>query len=328
MKEKVIVTGGAGFIGSHLVELLLKKGFKVTVIDNFETGRRENLKFTKKKNFEIYKADIADYNKVYRKFKNVKYVFHLAALADIVPSIEEPKKYYKTNVTGTLNVLTASSKYNVKKVIYAASASCYGIPKKYPTDENSKINTEYPYALTKNLGERLLSHWSKVYKLSTVSLRLFNVYGLRSRTTGAYGAMFGVFLAQKLKNKPLTVVGDGKQTRDFTYVTDVVDAFYKAAKSKVFHDIYNVGTGKPISVNYVVKSLGGQIVKIPKRPGEPDNSQANISKIRKALNWKPKISIDQGIKILISNINDWKTAPVWTPKKIKIKTKKWFQYLK
>jgi len=328
MREKVIVTGGAGFIGSHLVELLVKKNYKVIVIDNFETGRKENLKLNKKTNLEVFRADISDYSKIYKKFKNVKYVFHLAALADIVPSIEDPKKYYKTNVTGTLNVLVASRKFTVKKVIYAASASCYGIPKKYPTDENSAINTEYPYALTKNLGEKLLSHWSKVFKLSTISLRLFNVYGLRSRTTGAYGAMFGVFLAQKLKNKPLTVVGDGNQTRDFTYVTDVVDAFYKAAKSKVFHDIYNVGTGKPISVNYIVKSLGGKFVRIPKRPGEPDNSQANINKIRTILNWKPKINIDQGIKILINNIKDWKTAPVWTPKKIKIKTKKWFQYLK
>ena len=328
MRDKVIVTGGAGFIGSHLVDLLLKKGFKVTVIDNFETGRKENLKSKKKKNFEIFKADIADYNKVYKKFKNVKYVFHLAALADIVPSIENPKKYYKTNVTGTLNVLTASSKYNVKKVIYAASASCYGIPKKYPTDENSKINTEYPYALTKNLGERLLSHWSKVYKLSAVSLRLFNVYGLRSRTTGAYGAMFGVFLAQKLKNKPLTVVGDGKQTRDFTYVTDVVDAFYKAAKSKVFHDIYNVGTGKPISVNYIVKSLGGKFVRIPKRPGEPDITWADTKKIEKDTGWKPTVSFEQGVKKMLKEIDYWKDAPLWNQQSIKKATNDWFKYLK
>ena len=326
--KKVIITGGAGFIGSHIAELLLKKGYRVVIIDNFETGRLDNINKLNKSKIQVINADVSDYKKIENNFKNIDYVFHLAALADIVPSIEQPDKYFKSNVTGTLNILKASKKYNVKKVIYAASASCYGIVKKFPTSENEIINTEYPYALTKYLGEQLLIHWSKVYKLSTISLRLFNVYGLRSRTTGAYGAMFGVFLAQKINKKPLTIVGNGKQTRDFTYVSDVANAFYKAATSKIFHEIFNVGTGKPTSVNFIAKKLGGEIVKIPKRPGEPDKSQADIKKIKKHLKWKPSISIDQGIKIMLDNINDWKKAPVWTPKKIKVKTKKWFKYLK
>ncbi len=327
MRKKVIVTGGAGFIGSHLSELLVKKGYKVIVIDNFETGRLGNLLRIQKK-ISLVKEDISNYKKIEKYFKNCTYVYHLAALADIVPSIENPEKYYKTNVTGTLNILRASKKFGVKKVLYAASASCYGVVKKFPTNEKNEIMTEYPYALTKNLGEQLMSHWSKVFKLSTICLRLFNVYGLRSRTTGAYGAMFGVFLAQKINNKPLTVVGNGKQTRDFTYVTDIANAFYLASRSKIFHDIFNVGTGKPTSVNYVAKKLGGKKVFIPKRPGEPDKSQADIKKIIKILKWKPKINIDDGINLLLKNINDWKFAPVWTPKKINIKTKKWFQYLK
>ena len=326
--KKVIITGGAGFIGSHIAELLLKKGYRVVIIDNFETGRLDNISKLNKSKIQVINADVSDYKKIENNFKNIDYVFHLAALADIVPSIEQPDKYFKSNVTGTLNILRASKKYNVKKVIYAASASCYGIVKKFPTSENEIINTEYPYALTKYLGEQLLIHWSKVYKLSTISLRLFNVYGLRSRTTGAYGAMFGVFLAQKINKKPLTIVGNGKQTRDFTYVSDVANAFYKAATSKIFHEIFNVGTGKPTSVNFIAKKLGGEVVKIPKRPGEPDKSQADIKKIKKHLKWKPSISIDQGIKIMLDNINDWKKAPVWTPKKIKVKTKKWFKYLK
>lgn len=326
--KKVLITGGAGFIGSHVAELLLNKGYKIIIIDNFATGRLENLKKLNRSKIKIINADVSDYKKIEKNFKNIEYVFHLAALADIVPSIEEPDKYFKSNVTGTLNILKASKKYNIKKVIYAASASCYGIVRKFPTNENEKIITEYPYALTKNLGEQLLVHWSKVFKLSTISLRLFNVYGLRSRTTGAYGAMFGVFLAQKINKKPLTIVGNGKQTRDFTYVSDVANAFYKAATSKIFHEIFNVGTGKPTSVNFIAKKLGGEIVKIPKRPGEPDKSQADIKKIKKHLKWKPSISIDQGIKIMLDNINDWKKAPVWTPKKIKVKTKKWFKYLK
>ena len=182
MKFKAIVTGGAGFIGSHLVELLLKKNYSVIVIDNFATGRRNNLNKVLNK-IKIVNADISNYEKIQKYFKNIDYVFHLAGLADIVPSIENPEKYFDTNVKGTLNILKASKKNNIKKVVYAASASCYGMVKKFPTNEKTKINTEYPYALTKNLGERLLEHWSKVYKLSTISLRLFNVYGVRSRTT-------------------------------------------------------------------------------------------------------------------------------------------------
>jgi len=327
MKKKVIVTGGAGFIGSHLVELLVKKGYKVLVIDNFETGRPDNLTKIRKK-ITIIKQNITNYGKIENYFRNCLYVFHLAALADIVPSIENPEKYYNTNVTGTLNILKASKKFGIKKVLYAASASCYGVVKTFPTDEKNKIMTEYPYALTKNLGEQLMTHWSKVFKISTISLRLFNVYGLRSRTTGAYGAMFGVFLAQKINKKPLTIVGNGKQSRDFTYVTDVANAFYLASKSNIFHDIFNVGTGKPTTVNYIAKKLGGEKIFIPKRPGEPDKSQADIKKITRRLKWKPKISLDKGIKLLLQNINDWKQAPVWTPKKISVKTRKWFKYLK
>ena len=245
-----------------------------------------------------------------------------------MPSIENPSKYFDTNVKGTLNILKASKKHNVKKVVYAASASCYGLVKTFPTNEKTKISTEYPYALTKYLGEELICHWAKVYKLPTIALRLFNVYGVRSRTTGAYGAMFGVFLAQLINKKPLTIVGDGRQTRDFTYVSDVAMAFYQAAISKIEHDIFNVGTGKPTSVNYIAKKLGGEIIFIPKRPGEPDKSQADIKKIKNKLKWYPKISIDKGIKIMKDNIDDWKKAPVWTPTKIKEKTRVWFNYLK
>ena len=322
---RAIVTGGAGFIGSHIVDLLLSKNYSVIVIDNFATGRLDNLR---NKKIKVVNQSITNYEKIEKYFKKVDYVFHLAGLADIVPSIENPSKYFDTNVKGTLNVLKASKKYNVKKVVYAASASCYGLVKKFPTNEKTKISTEYPYALTKYLGEELICHWAKVYKLPTIALRLFNVYGVRSRTTGAYGAMFGVFLAQLINKKPLTIVGDGRQTRDFTYVSDVAMAFYQAAISKIKHEIFNVGTGKPTSVNYIAKKLGGEIIFIPKRPGEPDKSQADINKIKNKLKWYPKVSIDKGIKIMKANIDDWKKAPVWTPNKIKEKTRVWFNFLK
>ena len=278
---KYLVTGGAGFIGSHIVEALIKKNNDVIVLDNFSTGRKNNLEFIKSKKLKVIKVDISNYQKIEKYFYKVKKVFHLAALADIVPSIENPYSYFDSNVVGTLNILRASLKYKIKKFVYSASSSCYGIPKTYPTKENSKIQPQYPYALTKWMGEELVMHWSKLYKLNCTSLRLFNVYGTRSRTSGTYGAMFGVFLAQKLNRKPFTIVGDGNQKRDFTYVKDVVDAFIKASKLKKSGKVFNVGSGKTVSVNQVVAYLKGKKVFIKKRPGEPDMTFAEIKKSKK-----------------------------------------------
>ena len=327
MKKKIIVTGGAGFIGSNLVEELVKKKFKVVVLDNLSTGRLENLSQIINK-IKFVNCDISKKGKWVKNFKDATYVFHLAALADIVPSIENPDKYYQSNVNGTYNIAKYSFKYKVKKVVYSASSSCYGVPKKFPTIENTELNPEYPYALTKLLGEQILIHWNKVYKLDVVSLRLFNVYGLKSRTSGTYGAMFGVFLAQKISSKPYTIVGDGSQTRDFTYVSDVVNVMIKVATSKTKNNIYNIGSGKTVSVNKIVTLLGGKKIHIPKRPGEPDCTFANIDKIKKDTKWQPKISVEEGIKKLMKNLDYWKKAPVWTPSLIKKETKAWYKYLK
>ena len=191
--------------------------------------------------------------------KGNDFVFHLAGLADIVPSIEKPKEYFKTNVEGTFKLLNACKDLKIRKFIYAASASCYGIPKKYPTDEKSKIDTKYPYALTKFLGEELVMHFAKIYKMPNLSFRFFNVYGLRSRTSGAYGAVFGVFLAQKYAGMPLTIVGNGKQTRDFIHVSDLVSALIKAANKKSLKGkIFNIGSGKETTVNEIAKLIGGK----------------------------------------------------------------------
>ena len=199
---KAIVTGGAGFIGSHLIDRLLEENFnEIVVLDNMSTGRIENLSHLNEKSpVKICQVDISDERvKLETYFKNADYIFHLAALADIVPSIENPDTYYKSNVQGTFRVLEAARKIKgLKKIVYSASSSCYGIPEIYPTKEDSEIKPKYPYALTKRMGEELLMHWGKLYKIPVVSLRFFNVYGPRSRTTGAYGAVFGVFLAQKL----------------------------------------------------------------------------------------------------------------------------------
>ena len=324
---KSLVTGGAGFIGSNLVEKLVELGHKVTILDNLSTGRLSNLDNVKGKvdfqNVDVSKKD----NSLDKYFEKVDWVFHLAGLADIVPSIENPKKYFNSNVVGTLNVLESSKKAKVKKFIYAASASCYGIPEKYPTNENSKINPQYPYAITKNIGEQLVLHWGKIYNMPNISLRFFNAYGPKSRTSGAYGAVFGVFLAQKLANKPLTIVGDGNQTRDFIHVFDLIEAIIAAATKAKNNQVFNVASGKETSVNQIAEIIGGDKISIPKRPGEPDRSLADITNISSALNWKPKISIDQGVKMMVQIIKDWKDAPVWTPESIKEATKSWFKYL-
>ena len=324
---KLIITGGAGFIGSHLTEYLLKQGHSIVVIDNLSTGRIENIKHLKNK-IKFVKADISKKGNWERLFKGVNTVIHLAALADIVPSIQNPEKYFASNVIGTKNVIENALKYKIKKIIYSASSSCYGIPKKYPTDEKTKLDPKYPYALTKMIGEQILIHYGNLFGIKILSLRLFNVYGTKSRTSGTYGAMFGVFLKQKIKNYPLTVVGNGNQKRDFIYVSDVVRAFAKGLRYNCNEKILNIGTGKPISVNKIVSLLNSKKIHIPKRPGEPHMTCANISLAKRKLGWKPRIKIEKGINLLLKDLNYWKKAPLWTTKRIKIATRDWFKYLK
>jgi UDP-glucose 4-epimerase len=325
---RYLVTGGAGFIGSHLVERLLKDGHNVTVIDNFSTGRPQNLEQHKgNKNLRLIKEDISSFENISPYFAGIEVVIHLAALADVVPSIVNPTAYYKSNVSGTFSVAESTRLSGVKKLIYAASSSCYGIPDIYPTPETARILPQYPYALTKYLGEEIVFHWVQVYKLPVVSLRLFNVYGERARTSGTYGAVFGVFLAQKINNKPATVVGDGNQTRDFIYVSDVVEAFIKAASTDIKNEVFNVGSGNPQSINRIASLLGMEKVHIPKRPGEPDSTWADITKIKSLLGWQPKVTFEEGIKKMLENIDYWQDAPVWTPETIEAATREWFQYL-
>ena len=331
MKKKIIITGGAGFIGSHLCEYLLNKKeiYKIVVIDNLEDGSLNNLKnVIKNKKIIFKKIDIRNKKKLSAAFdKNVDTVFHLAAQSDIVPSIEHPVEYIETNFNGTLNILNLMNKFKIKKIIYAASSSCYGIPTNYPTDENEKIDTKYPYAYSKYIAESLIINWAKIYKIKYISLRLFNVYGVRSRTNNAYGAVVGIFLKQRLMNKDLTIVGTGNQRRDFVNVKDVVIAFYKSMKNQKWNIIYNVGSGKPQKINYLAKLIGGTKIYLPKRPAEPDQTFANIKKIKRNLRWKPTISFEEGIKKVLENIKYWNKSKLWDKKKIAKATKLWFNLL-
>jgi UDP-glucose 4-epimerase len=325
---KTVVTGGAGFIGSHLVERLLAAGHSVRVLDNFSTGRPENLAhLAPDPRLAVERVDIATEPHLADLVAGADWLFHLAALADIVPSIERPIDYHRANVDGTVAVLEAARVAGVGRFLYTASSSCYGIPDACPTPETAAPRPQYPYALTKLLGEQCALHWGQVYRLPVISLRLFNVYGPRSRTSGTYGAVFGVFLAQKLAGQPFTVVGDGTQSRDFTFVSDVADAFVSAAQSAVAGEVFNVGTGAPVPVNRLVELLKGEVVHVPKRPGEPERTHADVSKIQRRLGWRAKVSIEEGIGILLDNIEYWRHAPVWTPTSIEVATREWFRYL-
>ncbi len=327
-KTKSVVTGGYGFIGSHLVDLLLNKGHEVVVIDNLSSGNIKNLSHLDKNNFKFFKEDLNSLDNSTNDILNCDYIFHIAGLADVVPSIDRPIDYYNSNVNGTLCIANlARQNKNLKKIIYAASSSCYGVPKEVPTSEKCPIDVRYPYSHSKYIGEDIIMHFAKVYKVPSISMRFFNVYGLRARTTGTYGAVFGTFLAQKLANQPFTIVGDGNQGRDFIFVSDLVEGILMAALCGLNQEIFNIGSGKPHTINELVDLIGGEKIYIPKRPGEPDVTHADITKIKKELKWKPKISFNEGVKILSQNINNWKDAPVWTPKKIEKATENWFKHL-
>lgn len=320
-----VVTGGAGFIGSHMVDLLLAKELEVRVIDNLYGGRLENLEHVRAHpHLSVEVRDIRSLAANDPLFSGADHVFHFAGIGDIVPSIDQPVDYMSANVMGTVHVLECARFAKVKKVVYAASSSCFGLAKQLPTTEDADKVPEYPYALSKYLGEQAALHWAQIYSLPVNSIRMFNVYGPRSRTTGAYGAVFGVFLAQKLKNMPFTVVGDGEQTRDFVYVTDVANAFLQVALLAKSGEVYNLGAGHPQSVNRLVELLGGEITHIPKRPGEPDCTWADISKIQRDIGWKAEVSFEQGVQAMLENIDYWRQAPVWNAESIKEATRGWF----
>lgn len=326
-RPTALVTGGAGFIGSHMVELLLGRDYRVRVIDNLVGGREANLAVhANNPDLAFERGDIRDLQPGGTLFRDVTRVFHFAGIGDIVPSIESPLDYMAVNVQGTAQVLECARQAHVHKFVYAASSSCYGLAAT-PTREDHPIAPQYPYALSKYQGEQAVLHWRAVYKLPVNVIRIFNAYGTRSRTSGAYGAVFGVFLRQKLAGKPFTVVGDGTQTRDFVYASDVAEAFLRAGETELTGNIWNLGAGNPQSVNRLVALLGGPVIHIPKRPGEPDCTFADIAKIRRELGFEPKVSFEEGVRRILAEIDYWRDAPLWNPDSIAAATSAWFNAL-
>ena len=297
--QKAIVTGGAGFIGSNLVDRLIKQGIEVTILDNLSTGHEKNINPLAK----FIKCDISlgpgfrSYDLMEIAMKDADVVFHLAALARVQPSIEDPFKYNEVNINGTLNVLFAAHKAGVKRVIYSASSSCYGNNKTFPTPETEKTNPLSPYGLQKHIGEQYCKMFSEVYGLDTVSLRYFNVYGERMLLEGAYCLVLGIFAKQILEGKPLTINNDGEQRRDFTHVGDIINANILAAtyEKRLNGDVFNIGNGDNYSVNEVAKMFGGKTIE-GKKVLEPFQTLADNSKAELELNWKPKGNLPLWIK--------------------------------
>lgn len=298
MKEKVIVTGGAGFIGSYVTKKLVKDGYDVFVIDNLLSGKVENIP----KEVNFLKLDVRNLKDIEPVFKDAKYVFHLAAIPSVQYSIENPIETNDINVNGTLNVLIAAKNAKVMRVVYSASSSVYGDVKKIPTTESEKAMPKSPYALQKYVGELYCKMFSEIYEIETVCLRYFNVYGVGQPSVGAYASVIAKFSDLKKQNKPLTIIGDGNQTRDFVNVLDVAEANILAAISERVGkgESINIGTGKKYSVNEIAKIIGGPVTNLPPRI-EPKDSLADITHAKFLLNWEPKIKLENGLKELLQN---------------------------
>lgn len=295
-KAKCIVTGGAGFIGSHVADLLISKGMDVVIIDNLETGKEENINPKAK----FIKENIINLDKIEPLFNNTDYVFHLAALPRIQPSFSDPLYHEEANVMGTINCLLACKGKNIKKFVFSASSACYGTPKEIPTTEKAEISCLSPYALQKYAAEQYCLILGERYNIPVNSLRYFNVYGPRSfnqkNPFNAYSSVIGIFENQKKKGQKLTITGDGGQSRDFIHAKDVAAANLAAAQSESVYEIYNVGFGKTYTINQIAKMYNTDYTYIEERKGEARITYANIEKAKEELSWNPQIKLEDYIK--------------------------------
>ena len=291
-----LVTGGAGFIGSHIVEKLLHWGHMVVVVDN-EYSDNDN--FHWRKDTLNIRADITDYKKIKKAFTGVTYVFHCAAEARIGPAIENPVNAVNINTIGTCNVLQCAREVGAKKVLYSSTSSGYGLNES-PNIETQPDDCLNPYSVSKVAGEKLCKMYTDLYGLNTIIFRYFNVFGERAPRKGQYAPVTGIFLRQKAAGEPLTIVGDGEQRRDYIYVKDVANANVMAAISNpdddAYGQVYNVGSGKNYSVNEIASFISDDTINIPPRIGEARNSLANIEKIQKTFAWKPETDVEKWIK--------------------------------
>ncbi len=289
---KIIVTGGAGFIGSHIADALVDEGYEVHIVDNLSAGKKENVN----PNATLHTVDIRDREKLIPIFKDAKYVFHEAAFPQVQYSIENPVETNEINVIGTLNILELAKENKIQRVIFASSSAVYGDQKVLPITENMQVNPLSPYGAQKYIGEIYMKLYAQIYGLETVSLRYFNVYGPRQSATGAYASVIPKFIEFCRKNEPLQITGDGEQTRDFVNIKDIVNANILAmTNDKVgAGEVINIGGSNQYSINHIAKLVGGKISFIPPRI-ELRNTQADITKAKEFLNWEPRVMLEDGL---------------------------------
>lgn len=291
---KYIVTGGAGFIGSNLVDELINKGHEVRIIDNLSTGKRENINPKAK----FYNIDICDFERIKPIFKDVDYVFHLAALARVALSVKNPIETSRVNVLGSISIFKVAADAKVKRVVFYSSSAVYGDYKKMPFNESTPLNCVSPYGLQKLAAEQFAKLFLEIYHIDIVCLRFFNVYGPRIDFDSDYGLVIGKFLDAAIHKKPLTIFGNGKQTRGFCYVNDAVEASILAMTSSKVKpgQIINISDDTSYSINYIAKIIGGQIIYLPKRQGDPMHTSTSIALAKKLLKWQPRMSLQEGIE--------------------------------
>lgn len=296
---KSLVTGGAGFIGSHLVDALIKKGHEVLVIDNLSAGKKENLN----PKAQFHQLDIRDFEKIKLLFDNVNFVFHLAAIPRVPISVKDPISTSNVNISGTINVFKAAIDAKVERIIFSSSSSVYGDQQRLPLKENMTSKPVSPYGLQKLIGERFAELFTNLYQVPIISLRYFNVYGPRTDLDSDYSLVIGKFLRLKKEKKPLTIFDDGEQTRAYCYIDDVVKATISATKSEKIKggEIINVGSEKSYSVNHLSRLIGGEVKYLPPRAGDVRHTKADITLAKNFLDWQPKVSLEEGIK----KTKDW-----------------------
>ena len=297
--SKILVSGGAGFIGSHLTDKLIEQGHNVVVIDNLSTGKKENLN----PQADFYNLDICDFDKIKPLFKDINYVFHLAAIPRVPISVEDPVGTSKVNILGTINVFKAGIDAKVKRIVFASSSSVYGDQTRLPLQEDMIPNPISPYALQKLVGEQFAKLFTNLYKTPIICLRYFNVYGPRIDFGSDYSLVIGKFLKQKAEGKPLTIYGDGEQTRGFCYVDDIAEANIKAMESEKLKggEVINISSGDSQTINYLAKLIGGQVQYLSVRLGDILHTKADTARAENLLNWQPNVLFEEGFK----NVQEW-----------------------
>ena len=318
--KAVLVTGGAGFIGSHLTQHLALLGAQVRVLDNLSTGYRKNLDGIA---VSLFEGSILDASVLHKAISGCSLVFHEAAFVSVPESFDDADSCFATNIKGTSNVMKAAERASCDRVMFASSAACYGSSPELPSSETDTVSAESPYAQSKVMGEQLM----KDAQVDAVSLRYFNVFGPRQDPESEYAAVIPRFACAALAGEPCHIYGDGEQTRDFTYVSDIAEAFFTVAGSDLVGEAVNVGSGGTYSINRLVELLGGEKTNIPKRPGEPDQTFADVTRIEAATGWRAKVSFEEGVAQMLTHIENWRDAPVWTPDTIAEATTGWFKYL-